>query len=168
MLIRPATPADCSAIAGLWNPVIRDSDATFNSQQKTAEMLAGDLADKAARDHPFLLAVNGSTILGFATYGQFRASNGYCHTMENTIILAPAGRGLGTGRALMQEIEDHARGRGVRSIIAGISHRNRAGIAFHSAIGYVEIARLPQVGFKFDQWYDLVLMQKILSPHPRP
>jgi phosphinothricin acetyltransferase len=29
-------------------------------------------------------------------------------------------------------------------------------------MGYTEVGRLPQVGWKFDRWHDLVLMQKIL------
>ena len=47
-------------------------------------------------------------------------------------------------------------------MIAGISAENLAGIGFHAAIGYAEVARLAEVGWKFGRWYDLVLMQKFL------
>ena len=162
MLIRQALLQDCPAIADLWNPVIRDGVATFNSVEKTAAGLGADLAAKQAEDRPFLLAFEQDTLMGFANYGQFRASNGYRHTMEHTIILSPKAQGRGIGRALMQAIEDHARARIVHSMFAGVSHENTAGLAFHRAIGYREVARLAQVGRKFDRWFDLVLMQKIL------
>jgi len=162
MLIRQATHQDCPAIAALWNPVIRDGVATFNSVEKTVQSLQADLTAKQAEDRPFLIAVSGDSLLGFATYGQFRASNGYRHTMEHTIILAPDVAGRGIGRALMAAIETHARARQVHSMFAGVSHENTAGIAFHAALGYVQVARLPQVGRKFDRWFDLVLMQKLL------
>ena len=162
MRIRPATHEDCTAITAFWNPFIRRSEVTFNSIEKTPAELAAELARKSAANQPFLVADEAGSILGFATYGQFRASNGYRLTMEHTIILAPEASGKGIGRELMQRIEDHARERGVHSMLAGISHRNPQGIAFHAALGYSEIARLPEVGVKFDRWFDLVLMQKFL------
>lgn len=160
--LRPATTADCDAILEVWNPFIRNSDVTFNSIEKTPRTLATELAQKEKLDQPLILAVDQNKVLGFATYGQFRASNGYRRTLENTIILAPNSHGLGIGRRLMTAIEDHARKRRHYSMFAGISHRNPNGVAFHAALGYAEVARLPEVGYKFDQWYDLILMQKIL------
>jgi L-amino acid N-acyltransferase YncA len=163
MKIRQAQSGDIPALLDIWNPVIRTSVATFNDAEKTPAMLAADIATKSAAGYPFLVAEQpDGTLAGFATYGQFRASNGYRHTMEHTIILAPDQGGRGTGRALMTAIETHARDRGVHSLFAGVSGENTAGIAFHARLGYHEVARLPEVGRKFDRWFDLVLMQKIL------
>ncbi|MCA8867686.1 MAG: N-acetyltransferase [Rhodobacteraceae bacterium] len=162
MNIRQATSADGAAIAELWNPFILGGDVTFNSIEKTAEGLARDIADKQASSFPFLLAESGGRLAGFATYGQFRASNGYRRSMEHTIILATDVHRRGFGRALMAAIEAHARRHGIHSMIAGISAENLAGIGFHAAIGYAEVARLAEVGWKFGRWYDLVLMQKFL------
>jgi len=161
MRIRPATEMDCPRIAEIWNPIIRDSHATFNAEAKTVDGLVEDLCAKARQNHPFLVAEQDQ-VLGFATYGQFRASSGYRHTMEHTIILAPEARGQGVGRRLMAAIEQHAALCKVHSLFAGVSNRNPEGVAFHAALGYDEVARLKEVGWKFDQWYDLVLMQKIL------
>jgi L-amino acid N-acyltransferase YncA len=162
MRIRQAEDGDCAAIVEIWNPYIRTSDVTFNSVEKTAAGLAADLAAKRAAGYPFLVAEADGTVLGFATYGQFRASNGYARTMEHTIILAPGASGRGVGRALMTAIEAHARSAGVHSMFAGVSGRNPDGIAFHAALGYAEVARLKEVGWKLGRWYDLVLMQKML------
>ena len=101
-----------------------------------------------------------------ATYGQFRASNGYARTMEHTIILAPGASGRGVGRALMTAIEEHARKAGVHSMFAGVSGRNPDGIAFHAALGYVEVARLKEVGWKLGRWHDVAWFQRTLRDMP--
>jgi L-amino acid N-acyltransferase YncA len=162
MTIRPATEADAAAVAEIWNPIIRDSEITFNSVEKSAEDIRVLLAAKAAAGHPFLLAEAAGHPVGFATYTQFRAGAGYARTMEHTILLAPAGRGRGFGRMLMDEIEAHARRAGVLSLWAGISAANADGIAFHTALGFAHVARLPAVGWKFGRCYDLCLMRKPL------
>ena len=101
---------------------------------------------------------------GFVTYGQFRNGIGYARTMEHTIIVDESTRGHGLGLQLIETAIDHARRAGVHSMWAGVSAENPAGVAFHSRAGFETVARLPQVGRKFDQWLDLILMQKILNP----
>ncbi|ABN77542.1 GNAT family N-acetyltransferase [Cereibacter sphaeroides] len=158
-MIRPAVAADVPALLAIWNPIIRDTLVTFNAEEKSADELHALIAARPA----FLVADPGDGPVGFASYAQFRGGVGYRHTMEHTIILGPAARGRGLGRALMTAIEDHARRGGVHSLFAGVSAGNPEGRAFHAAMGFAETAVLPQVGYKFGRWLDLVLMQKFLS-----
>jgi phosphinothricin acetyltransferase len=159
-MIRPARPGDAAAIAEIWNRVIRDTTATFTTAEKEPEALARAIAEGA----PCHVAVEADTPLGFVTAGQFRAGPGYARTWEHSVHVAPAAQGRGLGRALMAAIEADLAACGVHSLIAGVSGENRDGAAFHAALGYREIARLPQVGWKFGRWHDLVLLQKLLSP----
>ncbi len=159
-MIRDAGPADCAAVAALWNPVIRDTPITFTTQEKTVAGLQQALAEKAAAGFPFLVADVAGAVAGFATYGAFRNGPGYARTAEHTIILGPGARGKGLGRGLMAALEARARAAGLHSLIAGVSAENPAGRAFHAAIGFAEIAVLPEVGYKFGRYMDLVLMQK--------
>lgn len=157
MTIRRATPADADAICAIWNPVIRDSVATFNSIEKSPNDIVQMCLGK-----PTLVTEQAGQIIGFVTYGQFRGGIGYAHTAEHTIHLAPAARGQGAGRALMDAICEHACTAGIHSMWAGISAENSAGVAFHARLGFDHIARLPEVGQKFGRWHDLILMQKRL------
>lgn len=149
-------------IAAIWNPVIRETAITFNAQEKEENDLVRLIVGRADAGHGFFVAEEEGEVVGFATYSQFRAGVGYARAMEHTVILGPEARGRGLGRALMSAVEDHARVRDVHSMIAGVSSENEPGIAFHTAIGYAEVARIPQVGWKFDRWMDLVLLQKFL------
>ncbi|AKS46758.1 phosphinothricin acetyltransferase [Octadecabacter temperatus] len=158
MIIRGATQHDSAAIAAFWNPQIRETVVTFNSVEKSPEEVAQMIAERPC----FLVVEIGGTVLGFATYDQFRGGIGYAHTMEHTVILAPEASGQGAGRALMKVLMDHARAADTHVLVAGVCAENATGVAFHSALGFEKVAVLPEVGRKFDRWMDLVLMQKRL------
>lgn len=158
MILRDAAPTDAAMICAFWNPAIRDTVITFNSVQKTQAEVAQMIA---ARPFFHVVELNGQ-VQGFVTYDQFRGGVGYRHTVEHTIVLAPAAQGQGAGCALMEVAVAHARAAAVHSLIAGVSGENAAGVAFHAAMGFETVATLPEVGRKFDRWMDLVLMQKRL------
>lgn len=163
-MIRPATAADAEALASLWNPWIRDSAITFTSTEKRPEDLVQMIATRTAEGHGFLVAdAGGGALLGFASYGQFRGGIGYARAMEHTIILSPEARGQGLGPSLLTALEDHARARGAHQMLAGVSGENAAGLRFHKAMGYRDCAVIPEAGYKFGRYMDLVLLQKILS-----
>jgi phosphinothricin acetyltransferase len=105
----------------------------------------------------FFVAEEAGAVLGTIALAR---KDGYGEV--KSMFVDPAARGRGVGRALMAALEDHARAGGAHSLWAGVSAENPAGLGFHRAIGFAEIARLPEVGFKFGRWMDLVLMQKIL------
>jgi phosphinothricin acetyltransferase len=161
VILRPATPADAPAIAAIWNPIIRETTVTFTTEEKTFEGLVADIALRAALYQPFLVADHDG-VLGFATYGAFRAGPGYAHVGEHTVILGPAARGQGVGRAMLGALCDHARAAGLTQMIGGISAENATALAFHARMEFAEIARLPGVGRKFGRFIDLVLLARDL------
>ncbi|TCP62179.1 phosphinothricin acetyltransferase [Rhodovulum bhavnagarense] len=162
MTVRSANVTDADVIAAIWGHYIRDTLVTFNATEKTPCEVAAMIAGRQAEGLGFFVVAQADRVLGFATYSQFRGGVGYARTMEHTILLAPSVRGRGLGRMLLGAVEDHASAGGAHSILAGVSSANPDGIAFHAAMGYVEIARLPEVGHKAGRWLDLVLMQKFL------
>lgn len=161
-MIRPARAADAPAIATLLNHWIEKTAVTFNPVPKTPGEIVEMILAKSADGHAFLVAEDNGQILGQASYGQFRGGQGYRTCMEHSISLLPGTHGKGLGRALMTAIEDHARSTGAHQMIAGVSGENPKGQAFHARMGYRHIATIPQAGFKFGRYMNLVLMQKFL------
>lgn len=162
-MIRAATAADAAAIAEIWNHYIRDTLTTFTTAEKSQASIAVMIAEKEALGHGTFVVLEEGRVEGFATYGQFRTGPGYARKMEHSVMLRPGIAGRGLGRALMMALENHAHAGGAHSIFAGVSAANETGRVFHARCGYAEIARLPEVGFKWGRWIDLVLMQKMLS-----
>lgn len=159
MIIRPARPEDAVAVRTILNDVIDTTTITFTTERKSLQTVQEDIA---VRGPAFLVVEVDGVAAGYASYFPFRGGPGYARTKEHSIALGPQVRGRGAGRALMAALEAEARREGVHSLIAAVSGENPAGRAFHAAIGFAEIAVLPEVGFKFERWIDLVLMQKRL------
>lgn len=162
MMIRDATATDADAIVAYWNPQIRDTAITFTTVEKDPLGVARDIAAQQSAGRPFLVACDAGGVLGHASYGPFRHGPGYAFTAEHTVIVAPAAWGRGVAPALMTSLEDRARTDRIHSMIAGISHENPRAVAFHQKLGYRVVATLPEAGYKFGRWMDLVLMQKLL------
>ena len=163
MIVRQAIDQDAFDICDIHNDVIRNTDATFTTQTRSPDDV---LAQIHERGPAFLVAEKSilSGVIGFATYGRFRDGPGYAATKELTIMLAPSIRGVGLGKKLMAHLEASAPADGLHVLIAGISGSNSDAIAFHRKLGFLETARMPEVGRKFDRWLDLILMQKTLTP----
>ena len=121
------------------------------------------IAARQAAGHGVFVAEEGGGIAGFASYGQFRGGIGYVRSLEHTVLLDPGARGRSVGRALMDAVLAHAAAAGGHVMIAGVSGENDAGKAFHAAIGFDFVARVPEVGWKFGRYLDLWLYQKILT-----
>jgi L-amino acid N-acyltransferase len=167
MTIRPATAADLSAISGIYNESVRTATASWAYEPET-------LADRTAwfdahqRDGLAVLVAEASNgkVAGWGSLSHFRERTGYRFTVENSVYVAPEAQGQGIGRQLLTALIDAARARGSHVIVAGMDALNLHSERLHAAQGFVHVGRLPQVGFKFDRWLDLVLMQLTLVPPP--
>lgn len=161
-IIRPAEIGDALDISEIWNYYIRETSITFNPSEKAIHGVEAAIEACRLEDRAFLVAQDDLGIFGFATYFQFRGGVGYTKTMEHTILTAPRARRLGVGLTLMSALCDHAKSTGVKSLWACVSADNPAAAEFHERIGFSRIAVLPEVGYKFNRWIDLILLQKIL------
>lgn len=161
-MIRPATQGDVAAITAIINQVIRETTVTVNSVEKSEADVLAMMHERRSLGHEMFVAdLDG--VVGYATYAQFRASPGYVRTMEHSLALAAPAQGRGLGRKLMAAIETHAATTGAHVMIAAITADNVQSIEFHTGLGYALVGMLPQVGYKFGTYHDLVLMQKILT-----
>ncbi|WP_316396052.1 N-acetyltransferase family protein [Bradyrhizobium sp. 33ap4] len=163
MIIRPATEQDIPAITAIFNEAVANSNAIWTEKQDSeAERLAWMTA-RLALGYPVLVAVEGTTVLGYGTFGDFRAFPGYRYSVEHSVYIHADHRGRGLGRIIVDELIAAATALGKHVMIAGIDGGNLASLRLHARAGFVEVARMPEVGRKFGRWLDLVFMQRQLD-----
>jgi L-amino acid N-acyltransferase len=163
MTIRPATERDIPAITAIYNEAVANSDAVWTEKQDSeAERLAWMKA-RQALGYPVLVAVDGAMVLGYGTFGDFRAWPGYRYCVEHSVYIHADHRGRGLGRIIVDQLIAAATALGKHVLIAGIDGGNQASLRLHGRMGFVEVARMPEIGRKFGHWLDLVFMQRVLD-----
>ncbi|MEM1286439.1 MAG: N-acetyltransferase family protein [Pseudomonadota bacterium] len=161
--IRSANEADMPAVLAIHNSAVAETAAIWTETQVDLEDRLAWWKGQIANDLPVYVADVDGVCAGFATYGPYRPKEGYRFTQAVSIYIDTNYRRRGLAKALLEALEAHARTKDVHVLIGGIEAGNAASIALHAKLGFVETGRLPQVGWKFDRWLDLVLMQKILD-----
>jgi len=161
--IRYANSGDATAIAAIWNPQILDTAFTFDHRAYSVDDIEAMIVQRQAASHAWLVVEHGGQISGFVTFAPFRQGDGYGRTMEHTIFLDPEAGGDGLGELLMQAVEHEARARGVHSLIACVTGENVVALKFHRNLGFETVGMIPQAGWKFGRWIDLVILQKMLA-----
>lgn len=163
--VRNCELADGPASLAIFNELIPTTTVAWCDEPFTMEMRGVWFERQQERGYPVLVAEAAGEIVGVASYGDFRNTpqfEGYRFTVEHSIHVRGDQRGNGVGRVLLDALIDRARAANVHVMVGGIDGDNQDSIRFHERMGFVEVARMPETGFKFGRWLDLVLMQRIL------
>ncbi len=169
MEIRDAIPADMAGVTAIYNDAVEHTTAIWNDTRIDIANRLAWLADRQRAGYPVLVAVDsGGGILGYASFGDWRAWDGYRHTIEHSVYVRADQRGNGIGKALMLALIDRARGIGKHAMVAGIEAGNTGSIRLHENLGFGQVGHLKEVGTKFGAWLDLVFLQLTLDARPAP
>ncbi len=168
MIIHQAQEAHCAAIAAIYNHAVLHTDAIWNEQTVDTANRVAWMQQRTASGYPVLVAIIDEQVAGYASFGDWRAFEGFRHTVEHSVYVHPDFQGRGVGRALMEQLITAARACGKHVMVAGIESANSASIALHQRLGFVITASMPQVGTKFGRWLDLTFMQLQLDNRAIP
>ncbi len=160
--ISDASRQDLPEILAIYNEVIRNSTAVYSEIEFTPVRGESWFDGKAQQGFPFIVARDVSGIVGFGTFGEFRAWPCYRYSVEHSVHVRRDRRGQGIGRALIVHLIERARLLGKHVMIAGIDADNAASIGLHQSLGFRVAGRFHEVGFKFGRWLDLVFLELAL------
>lgn len=161
--VREAQHADVPAILDIYNDAVLHTTASYDLKPVPPESRYEWLQARQSKGFPVLVAQQRGDIVGFASYGPFREKAAYGATVEHSVYVQRDQRGGGVGQLLMEHLIARAQEQGLHVMLGGIDADNLGSLRFHQRLGFVEVARMPQVGRKFDRWLDLVFMQLTLG-----
>ena len=157
--IRDAVEADLPGIMDIYNDAVANTTAIWNEDVVDLDNRKAWFSARRERGFPVLVALRGKQVIGYASYGDWRAFDGYRHTVEHSVYVRGDARGTGTGKKLLKALIDRASFNGVHVMIAGIEAENAASIKLHEKLGFRMVGRFSEVGIKFGRWLDLACME---------
>lgn len=165
--IREATVLDAGPIAAIYAWHVLNGVATFEETPPDSDDMRERLSVLVSGGYPLLVACLGDDVIGYAYAGPHKLRSAYRFTVEDTVYLHRDFRGKGVGGALLGALVNAASARGFRQMIAVIGDSgNAASIALHRGHGFRHIGVAHRLGFKFGREWDVVYMQRALSPAP--
>jgi phosphinothricin acetyltransferase len=163
MTVRIATGADLPAINLIYNHYVLHSTCTY---QEVAEPLAlrQTWFQHHGERHPAVVVEAAGQVLGWGSLSPFHSRTAFRFTVEDSVYIHPDHQRRGLGRLILTDLIQRARTLGYHTIIAAISAEQTGSIRLHEALGFQKAAHFREVGYKFNQWLDVVDYQLMLDP----
>jgi phosphinothricin acetyltransferase len=165
MLVRDAEDRDLPQIVEIANALLSTTSIEWTDTPHTLADRRHWLDQHRRAGEPVLVADSGSELVGFANYGDFRDARkwpGYRFTVEHSVHVRQHCWRAGVGRLLLEALMQRAAAAGKHVMVGAIDADNLASIDFHRRLGFVEVGRMPELGWKHERWLSLVLMQRQL------
>jgi L-amino acid N-acyltransferase len=160
--VRLVERRDAEAIRVIYNVEVAESTVTFDMVPRTLDEQV-EWIDDHSGGHPAIVAVDpDGSVIGFGSLSPWRERPAYAGSVEDSVYVHRDHRGRGVGRLLLEELVRLGRDHGFHTVIARIVGGHEASIALHAVCGFDQVGVEREVGRKFKQWLDVVLMQRIL------
>jgi L-amino acid N-acyltransferase YncA len=156
-------------ILAIFNDAIAHSTALYDYQPRAPESMMGWFDAKTKGRYPVIGIENDAgELMGFASYGPFRAWPAYKYSIEHSVYVDARFRGQGVGRVLLKEIIAAAEKQDYHVMVGGIDASNAVSIKLHESLGFTHAGTVRHAGFKFGRWLDLAFYQLILRTPAAP
>lgn len=169
--IRMANPSDAQALLNIYAPYVINTAITFEYDVPSVEEFASRIAHTLEK-YPYLIAEEGGNILGYAYASPFHDRPAYDWAVETSIYVDQNIKHRGIGRKLHDALESTLREQGILNMNACIAyppeedeHLDKNSVEFHAHMGYRLVGEFYKCGYKFNRWYNMVWMEKLIGEH---
>ena len=170
-MIRSATKNDAKRLLEIYAYYVENTAISFEYETPDLSEFRSRIED-TLKKYPYLVLEADGVIKGYAYAGVFKGRAAYDHCCEVTIYLDRDSRGNGYGRALYTTLEDALRKTGMINLYACIAdpiaedeYLTRNSEHFHQHMGYTKVGEFHKCGYKFDRWYNMIWMEKMIGEH---
>ncbi len=170
-IIRSARIDDATRLTEIYKYYVDETAISFEYEAPTVEEFAGRMKNIMAK-YPYLVAEYEGKIIGYSYANTFKDRTAYDRSVELTIYLDKDYKGIGAGRILYEALEAELKKRGILNLYACIcdpevedEYVDKNSTHFHEHLGFVTCGTFHKCGYKFDRWYDMIWMEKMIGEH---
>lgn len=175
IVVRVASVQDAGEILKIYAPYVENTAISFEYDVPTVQEFKSRI-EGTLKKYPYLVAENSDgEIVGYCYCGVFKSRAAYDWAVETTIYLREDAKNKGIGRKLYERLEDYAKMQNIINLNACIAacdvedeHLTNGSSRFHEKLGYTLVGKFHKCGYKFDTWYDMVWMEKMIGKHDVP
>ncbi len=168
MIIRSAAIEDTKRLLEIYAYYVKNTAISFEYEVPSLEEFENRISYTLEK-YPYLVVEEEGKVKGYAYAGVFKGRAAYDHCCEVTIYLDCDSKGNGYGRALYNALEEELLKTGITNLYACIAdpisedeYLTRNSEHFHRHMGYTKVGEFHKCGYKFDRWYNMIWMEKIL------
>ena len=177
IIMRMATKEDAEEILEVYAPYVTDTAISFEYNLPSVQEFA-ERINCIVKKYPYIVAIENNCIIGYAYASAFKERAAYHWAVETTVYLRQDCRGKGVGKKLYLALEGILRKQNILNLNACIAYTptddvylTNSSAHFHNQLGYKKVGHFTKCGYKFETWYDMIWMEKMIGEHsfnPKP
>ncbi len=169
MIIRDIKKSDIKRLLEIYSHYVLNTAVSYEYDTPTAEEFERRIDEISATSLPYLVAEEDGKILGYCYAHRFHERKAYQKCVETTVYIDKSLRKSGIGRALYAELEKRLKALSIKNLYACVAYietedeyLTHDSVLFHQKMGFEICGHLHKCGIKFDRWYDMLYMEKII------
>ena len=170
-MIEKVKTEDAEELLAIYAPYVKDTAISFEYEVPAVEEFRERIRQISAK-YPYIKMVEDGKIMGYAYANTFKEREAYAWSVETTVYVRQDIRGHGTGRMLYEQLEKSLKSMGILDMNACIAytdeedeHLTNDSYFFHKKMGFELVGTFHKSGYKFDRWYDMIWMEKMIGEH---
>ena len=175
IIIRTASPKDAGQIRDIYAYYVLYTAITYEYEVPALEEMR-ERIESTLRKYPYLVAEEKGSILGYAYAGPLKQRAAYDWSVETSIYVSKDKKGRGIGKGLLVSLEDSLRKQNILNANACIAvpddredqYLTFDSVHFHEKMGYQAVGTFHSCACKFNRWYNMIWMEKMLGSHTLP
>lgn len=160
--VRTVTLNDVQELLDIYSYYVLNTTITFEYDTPSMNEFTQRI-QKITQKYPYLVATINDEIVGYAYATSYKERAAYDWSVETTVYVKNDKHGLCIGKTLYSQLEQALKDKNIVNMLACITYPNPKSIDFHTKFGFDKVGHFPKVGYKFNEWRDIVWMQKVIK-----
>ncbi len=167
-IIRNAKIEDADEILNIYSYYVLNTAITFDVIVPTVDEFKNRIKEFSKR-YPYIVIEENNKVVGYAYAVLFHNREAYKYSVELSIYLDKNYTKMGLGKLLYNEMENRLKNMGVKNLYSCITkpdipdqYVDNNSEKFHERMGFNLVGTFHKCGYKFDKWYNVIWMEKMI------